>query len=192
MKLILASGSPRRKELLQGMGLSFDVLVSDCDESFESGLPASEVAQLLACRKAEAVAALCPGAFVLAADTVVASGGLILNKPACIEEASEMLQELSGKTHLVHTGYCLISPAGSISGFDSTAVTFARLLPSEIEHYTSGGKNLDKAGAYGIQDWIGLIGVERIEGSYFTVMGLPTHKVWQGLKQLGFHLSAVQ
>jgi septum formation protein len=186
MNLILASGSPRRKELLEGMGLSFEVLVSEVEEDFSPDTPAGKVPEILAIRKAKAVQKLKPSSLIIAADTVVESEGIILNKPSDGEEARAMLQQLSGKMHHVHSGYCLLSPAGMISGTDTTAVKFLELLPSELKHYIHSGKPFDKAGAYGIQEWIGLIGVERIEGSYFTVMGLPSHKIWQGLKALGF------
>jgi septum formation protein len=186
MKLVLASASPRRKDLLEGMGLAFEVFVSEAPEDFPEGTPAISVPEILAIRKAEAVQMLKPDCLILAADTVVEADGVILNKPANSEEALLMLERLSGKVHHVHTGYCLLSPGGMISGTDSTAVQFAALHAAEKHHYINSGKPFDKAGAYGIQEWIGLIGVERIEGSYFTVMGLPTHKIWESLKQIGF------
>jgi septum formation protein len=186
MKLILASASPRRKELLQGMGLAFEVFVSEAPEDFPEETPAGKVPEILAIRKARAVQLVKPDCLILAADTVVEAEGIILNKPADSEEALLMLKRLSGKVHHVHTGYCLLAPGGMISGTDSTAVKFAVLHADEQHHYIKSGKPFDKAGAYGIQEWIGLIGVERIEGSYFTVMGLPTRKIWEGLKELGF------
>ncbi len=186
MNLILASASPRRKELLAGLGLSFEVFVSEADESFLPGTAATAIPEMLAIRKAQAVSMLRPDCLIIAADTVVEAGGQILNKPAGAAEAMEMLQLLSGKTHFVHTGFCLQGPAGRISGCDSTSVSFRELLFSEMEYYVNTGMAYDKAGSYGIQEWIGLAGVDRIEGSYFTVMGLPTHRIWEGLKQMAF------
>jgi septum formation protein len=186
MKLILASASPRRKELLEGMGMVFEVFVSEAPEDFPEGTPAVKVPEILAIRKAQAVQVHKPDCLILAADTVVEADGIILNKPADKEEAMLMLERLSGTSHHVHTGYCLLSPTAMISGTDSTTVKFAALQAAEQHRYINSGKPFDKAGAYGIQEWIGLIGVERIEGSYFTVMGLPTHKIWESLKQIGF------
>ena len=186
MKLILASGSPRRRELLAGMGLEFEVCIPEADESFETGTPAAQIPEMLARRKAQLVAAKMPGCLILAADTVVECGGEILNKPLSDEEAFTMLEMLSGREHRVHTGYCLLGSGKKTSGTDSTSVWFRKLESAEIRHYIRHYQVRDKAGSYGIQDWIGLIGVERIEGSYFTVMGLPTHRIWDALAHTGF------
>jgi len=186
MNLVLASASPRRKELLSGMGLTFDVFVSDVDESFDPEIQPGLVPEMLARRKAEHVSHLKQGSVIIAADTVVEAAGKILNKPSNEAEAREMLEILSGTVHFVHTGYCLIGPDGMISGTDTASVWFRPLQEDELAHYISSGKPFDKAGGYGIQDWIGLIGVERIEGSYFTVMGLPSHRIWAGLREMGF------
>lgn len=179
--LILASGSPRRRELMHTLGLPFQVLVSDADESFPPGLQAVQVPALLAGRKAEAVYRLRPDALVLAADTVVDMGGDILNKPAHAEEAREMLGLLSGRSHFVHTAYTLLSEKKSITRTDTASVRFRVLQDAEIGFYVGSGRPFDKAGAYGIQDWIGLVAVESVEGSFFTVMGLPTHRLWSDL-----------
>ena len=179
--LILASGSPRRRELLTTLGVPFEVLASDTDESFPSEMPVRDVPALLAKRKAEAVLALKPDALVLAADTVVVLENVILNKPLNEEEARKMLRQLSGQVHEVHTAFCLLSSDSKVTVTDVAFVTFKTLSDWEIEFYVASGKPMDKAGAYGIQEWIGLIAVERIEGSYFTVMGLPTHLVWEEL-----------
>ena len=186
MNLVLASASPRRKELLSGMGLTFEVFVSDVDESFDPEIPPGLVPEMLARRKAEHVSNLKQGSVILAADTVVEAAGKILNKPATAKEAREMLEILSGTVHFVHTGYCLLGPDGIISGTDTASVWFRTLKEDELEYYVASGKPFDKAGGYGIQEWIGLIGVERIEGSYFTVMGLPSHRIWAGLREMGF------
>lgn len=181
--LILASGSPRRRELMTTLGLPFEVLISDADESFSADTEVRKVPALLAERKADAILQLRPNALVLAADTVVILGEQILNKPADETEAVAMLRTLSGQTHEVHTSFCLAESEGKKTISDVALVTFKGLTDNEIEHYIKNGKPLDKAGAYGIQEWIGLIAVERIKGSYFTVMGLPMHQVWEELKR---------
>ena len=186
MNLVLASASPRRRELLSGMGLNFEVFVSDVDESFDPQTPPAMVPEILARRKAEHVSRLKQGSVIIAADTVVEAAGKILNKPSDAGEAREMLEILSGTVHFVHTGYCIIGPDGMISGTDTASVWFRSLKEDELAHYIASGKPFDKAGGYGIQEWIGLIGVERIEGSYFTVMGLPSHRIWAGLREMGF------
>lgn len=179
--LILASGSPRRKELMSTLGFNFEILVSDVDEDFPEKHPAEEVPGLLSDRKARAILELRPEALVLAADTIVVSEGKILNKPGDSKEAAEMLKMLSGKTHNVVTAFTLASFEKVETITDQAAVIFKTLSPKEIDYYLAHGKPFDKAGAYGIQEWIGLIGVEKIFGSYFTVMGLPTHLVWNQL-----------
>lgn len=179
--LILASGSPRRRELMTTLGLPFQVLVSDVNESFPPQIPVRQVPAYLAEIKAEAVLSLKPDALILAADTVVVLGNEILNKPMNMEEARKMLRQLSGKIHEVHTAFCLMESGFKVTKTDLALVKFKDLSDWEIDFYIQAGKPLDKAGAYGIQEWIGLIAVEQMEGSYFTVMGLPTHLVWQEL-----------
>jgi septum formation protein len=189
MRIILASGSPRRKELLGGMGFQFDVCVSDADESFPPDTSAGEIAEMLARRKAEAVSLIHPDALILAADTVVESAGEILNKPADKAEAIGMLRKISGRVHQVHTGFCLMAKGKIVSGKDTTNVWFRKLEEDEISFYTDFYQVLDKAGSYGIQDWIGLVAVEKIEGSYFTVMGLPTERIWKAIREFCSPLS---
>lgn len=179
--LILASGSPRRRELMTTLGLPFQVLVSDVNESFPPQIPVRQVPAYLAEIKAEAVLSLKPDALILAADTVVVLGNEILNKPMNMEESRKMLRQLSGKIHEVHTAFCLMESGFKVTKTDLALVKFKDLSDWEIDFYIQAGKPLDKAGAYGIQEWIGLIAVEQMEGSYFTVMGLPTHLVWQEL-----------
>lgn len=176
--LILASGSPRRRELLDTLGLPYQVLVSDVEEDFPDDLNPESVPGLLAERKAKAILSLSPDSLVLAADTIVVAEGKILNKPANNQEAQEMLSMLSGKTHKVYTAFTLASAFKVETQTDLAEVTFKTLQPAEIQFYLETGKPFDKAGSYGIQEWIGLIAVEKITGSYFTVMGLPTHMVW--------------
>ena len=176
--LILASGSPRRKELMDTLGLPFSVLVSDVDESFPLHMEPGKVPALLSLRKAGEVLKIRPDALVLASDTVVVLDGRIMNKPFHQEEAREMLEALSGRVHAVYTAFTLIASDTCITVTDRADVKFKTLSSREIDHYLENGKPLDKAGAYGIQEWIGLIAVERTDGSFFTVMGLPTHLVW--------------
>lgn len=185
--LLLASGSPRRSQLLTALDVPFEVRVKpDIDESFPPHLVGAAVAEYLAHRKAaayeEEVAAGHP---VLTADTIVVLDDEVLNKPADAAEAHQMLRRLSGRTHEVFTAVCLRQREKAWLFSDRTAVTFADLTDQEIQQYVSKYQPLDKAGAYGAQDWVGLAAITRLEGSYFTVMGLPTHRVYEVLKQAG-------
>ena len=183
-KLVLGSGSPRRKDLLAGMGLTFEVRVSDVDESIDSSWPLTEVAQHLAERKAEALLETASAnELVITADTVVHVEGTLLNKPADFEEALAMLKQLSGRSHEVYTGVCVGTSTWKHSFTDCTKVTFAEMNESELRFYIEHYKPFDKAGSYGAQDFIGLVGIAKLEGSYFNVMGLPTHKVYAALKE---------
>ncbi len=181
---ILASGSPRRKELLNIFQIPFEILVSDADESFDESVLPIELPAMLSERKARAVQEIRPDALILAADTVVDLHGKILNKPTDRQEAESMLKSLSGQIHAVHTSYCLVTPEQKIIRTDTAKVHFRTLSDQEIQWYLNEGKPMDKAGAYGIQEWIGLIAVDKLDGSYFTVMGLPTHLLWQDLMAL--------
>ncbi len=180
--LILASNSPRRKEILSQAGFQFSVLPSDVDESFPADMSPQEVPVMLAERKAKALLESCPNTLILAADTVVILDGEILNKPADKPEALQMLKKLSGKTHQVVTGIALATPNGSVSLADSAMVSFRELADWEIEWYVRGGSSLDKAGAYGVQDFIGMAGIQELNGSFYTVMGLPIYQVYQLIK----------
>lgn len=185
MNLILASNSPRRRQLLSDLGLPYEVRLQEVDESFPPHLRRAEVAEYLAARKAAAYT-LAPDEALLTADTIVCLGDDVLNKPADEAEAIDMLTRLQGRAHDVFTGVCLRTGAGRQVVFsDQTRVHFRALSPSEIEHYVRNFKPLDKAGAYGAQDWIGMVAVTRLEGSYFNVMGLPVHRVWEELVGLG-------
>ena len=179
--LIVASSSPRRQYLMKEAGFDFTVEKPEVDESFPSELPAEQVAKYLAEKKAEFFRLAMNNEIVLTADTVVILQNKILNKPANRNEAFDMLTKLSGNTHLVMTGVCIISKEKEISFEDTTEVTFVSLTREEIEFYIANYKPFDKAGAYGAQDWIGMIAIEKIVGSYFNVMGLPVHKVYQQL-----------
>lgn len=182
LPFILASNSPRRKEILTQAGFQFTVLPSDVDESFSASMSPQEVPVMLAERKAKALIENCANSLVLAADTVVILENEILNKPADKQDALHMLKKLSGKTHEVVTGIALASPQGIITAADSAMVRFRELADWEIEWYVRGGASLDKAGAYGVQDFIGMAGIEKLEGSFYTVMGLPIYHVYQLLK----------
>jgi septum formation protein len=182
LPFILASNSPRRKEILTQAGFQFAVLPSDVDESFPNEMILQDVPVMLAERKAKAILESCPNSLVLAADTVVILENEILNKPANKQEALQMLKKLSGKTHEVVTGIALASPSQLVTASDSALVRFRELADWEIEWYVRGGASLDKAGAYGVQDFIGMAGIEKLDGSFYTVMGLPIYHVYQLLK----------
>ncbi len=179
--LIVASSSPRRQYLMKEAGFIFTVEKPDIDESFPDDLPTDQVARYVAEKKAEFFRLTMHDEIVLTADTVVLLNDKILNKPADRSQAIAMLSSLSGNTHKVITGVCILSKEKEISFEDLTEVTFKSLSQEEIEFYVDGYKPYDKAGAYGAQDWIGMVAIERIVGSYFNVMGLPIHKVYQHL-----------
>ncbi len=182
-KLILGSKSPRRKELLEGLGIPFTIRTKDTDESFPSSTLPFDVPLFIANKKAKALteeAAM--DEIILCADTVVIINNTILGKPTNENEAINMLQLLSGKTHDVITGVVIASKEKTITFDVATKVTFKTLDTEEIKHYVVNYKPFDKAGAYGIQEWIGFIGVTTITGSYFNVVGLPTHEVYEALK----------
>ncbi len=180
--LILASNSPRRREILSQAGFAFSVVASDVDESFPTDMPLNEVPVFLSEKKARVLADINPHAIILAADTVVILDDVILNKPTDKSEAREMLQLLSAKTHEVVTGITLITPNETVSIADSARVSFRSLADWEVDWYVKGGFGLDKAGAYGVQDFIGMAGIEKMEGSFYTVMGLPIFHVFNLLK----------
>lgn len=184
--LILASGSPRRKELLQQIQLSFSIEVSNADETFSSDLPPHEVVMELSKRKAVSVAARHPEAFVIGSDTVVVYGNEILGKPSGAEHAKEMLRTLSGKTHSVYTGVAIVNNENEKMFYKKTDVTFWELTEEEIETYAASGEPLDKAGGYGIQG-LGALLVKEIHGDYFSVVGLPISQVYRSLKEMGCH-----
>lgn len=180
--LILASGSPRRKQLMTDAGFQFTIETRPTDELFPDSMPVNDVAEFLACQKAEQFRADLGEKIILCADTVVILDNQILNKPQDEADARRMLTSLSGHTHRVRTGVAILSPAGLDSFTDETTVQFATLTDDEITYYIRTCKPFDKAGSYGAQDFIGLVGIERLEGSFYTVMGLPTHRVYQALK----------
>ena len=185
MKLILASNSPRRRELLGGLGYPYEVRVLDgIDESYPETLQGSEVAAYISRAKADAYrATMADDEIIITADTIVCLDDKVLGKPANEAEAMAMLSSLSGRTHQVYTGVTIVAVEESSTFVSRSDVTFAALDEEEIEHYVTQYRPMDKAGAYGIQEWIGYIGVERIEGSYFNVMGLPMQRLYTELKK---------
>jgi len=179
----LASKSPRRQQLLQGLGLTFDVWSKEVDESYPDHLQQEEIPLYLASKKADAFREELQGGDVLiTADTIVWIDGQVLNKPEDRDDAIRMIGLLNGKTHDVYTGVSIVSLEKTEVLWDRTRVHFAWLTTEEILHYIDKHSPFDKAGSYGAQDWIGLVAIDRLEGSYFNVMGLPVHKVYQALK----------
>ncbi|AGT32956.1 septum formation protein Maf [Geobacillus genomosp. 3] len=185
-RFVLASRSPRRKQLLEMTGWPFDVQESQADETIAPGTPPEEAVQMLARRKVEAVVPCASDAYVLGADTIVVHDGRLLGKPRTAGEAFETLRLLSGRTHDVWTGVAIATPHGETVSFaEKTAVTFWPLSDEEIETYIATGEPMDKAGAYGIQGRAALF-VKRIEGDYFTVVGLPLSRTVRELRRLGW------
>lgn len=179
-KLILASKSPRRKELIAHLGYDFEQKSKDTDESYPSDLPLNQVAEYLSKKKADAFKGeLNEGELLITSDTTVLLENKLLEKAINASEAKMMLQQLSGKAHEVITGLCLSSPQKQISTSVSTKVYFKTLSETEIDYYINRFQPFDKAGAYGIQEWIGFIGVEKIEGSFYNVMGLPVKELYE-------------
>ncbi|CRK84302.1 Maf family protein [Neobacillus massiliamazoniensis] len=185
--LILASSSPRRKELLENLQISFTILSSEVDENFSPGLSPDEVVMELAARKAQAVFNDNPDAFVIGADTIVVANNEIMGKPTNEEEAITMLKLLSGAQHDVYTGVTIISPTCSTRFFEKTEVWFWELTDDEIRSYVRTGEPLDKAGAYGIQQ-LGSLLVKKIHGDYFAVVGLPVARTIRELRKAGYQL----
>ena len=183
-RLVLASNSPRRKELLRGLGIDFEVrLIRDIDESYPAALPVNDVAVHISKAKASAyLDTMSENEVVLTADTVVVCDGQILGKPQDAEDARRMLGLLSGKSHEVITGVTLSTLQWQRSFAVTTVVWFKELTADEMGFYVDSYRPFDKAGAYGIQEWIGYVGVQRIEGSYFNVMGLPVQRIYEELK----------
>lgn len=183
--VILASKSPRRQELLQQMDINFRVVLKEVDESFPSDLQPGEVAVYIARKKAEAFdESVEDNEIVITADTIVTIDGIILGKPEDEEDAVRMLKLLSGKKHEVITGVAFLYKHEIRSFSDSTTVYFKELSAEEMRFYIQTYKPFDKAGAYGIQEWIGHSAIEKIEGSYNNVVGLPTFRVYQELQKL--------
>lgn len=184
-KIKLASQSPRRRELLAGLGIDFEVVsAGDVDESYPSDMPKEQVPQYVAGIKANAYRRnMKSNELVITADTMVICGNRILGKPRNEDDAREMLGELSGRTHEVITGVCLFSCDKRVDFSVKTKVVFTRLESEEIDYYVDKYLPMDKAGAYGIQEWIGYVGCRGIEGSFYNVMGLPISRLYEELKK---------
>ncbi|MGV0995572.1 Maf family nucleotide pyrophosphatase [Empedobacter sp. UBA7620] len=180
--IILASQSPRRKELLAGLGLQFSTISLDIDETFDRNeFKKEQITEYLSAKKAKAYTDIQPNDLIITSDTTVWVDDESLEKASNREEAYEMIKKLSGKTHSVYTSVTIRSVEKEVTFSDETQVTFADLTDEEIYFYIDNYKPFDKAGAYGVQEWIGYIGVDNMNGSYFNVMGLPTHKLYKEL-----------
>lgn len=182
-KVILASGSPRRRELMVGLGVNYEVrILSDVDESYPDTLQGEEIPLYIAKEKADAyIPMMQPDELIITADTIVWLDGEVLGKPRDREDALQMLRTMSGRTHEVFTGVCITTTDWQRSFTAQTEVRFATLSEDEIIYYVDNFKPMDKAGAYGVQEWIGFIGVENISGSYYNIMGLPVQKLYREL-----------
>lgn len=182
-KVILASNSPRRKELLAGLGVDYEVrTLPDVDESYPDTLQGADIPLYIAKEKADAYRnILQPGELMITADTIVWLDGRVLGKPKDREDALCMLQDMSGRTHEVFTGVCITTTEWQRSFAAQTEVRFAELSEEEITYYVDKFQPMDKAGAYGVQEWIGFIGVENISGSYYNIMGLPVQRLYKEL-----------
>lgn len=185
--IILASQSPRRKQLLEWAEVPFEVIVSATDESFDPSLSPSAAAVHIARNKALAVQSLNPGRVILAADTIVVLGNRIIGKPAGRNDALEILKALSGCSHQVITGVVILHAGEPVTFADVTQVHFHDLSLPQLEFYVDKYKPYDKAGAYAIQEWIGVVGIRAVSGDFYNVMGLPVSRVVQSLHQIGVH-----
>jgi septum formation protein len=187
-KIILASGSPRRKQLLEWAEISFEVIVADTDESYPENLSVEEIAMHIAVNKVLAVQKKSLPNYdaytIIAADTIVVLEIIIIGKPIVREDAIKILSVLSGKTHEVITGVCLLSSSNENVFAEKTKVIFNELTLAQIEYYVDKYRPYDKAGAYAIQEWIGIVGVKSIEGDFYNVMGLPVSRVVEELKMM--------
>lgn len=184
-KIILASNSPRRKELLAGLDVDFEVrVIKGIDESYPDSLPTTDIAEYISRKKANAyLQQLAADELLITADTIVVLGSEVMGKPHDEVDACRMLRKLSGQTHQVITGVTLATTVRQQSFSVATDVTFKSFTDEEIGYYVSHYKPFDKAGAYGIQEWLGYIGVTALRGSYFNVMGLPVQRIYEALRQ---------
>lgn len=184
-KIMLASNSPRRKELLAGLDVDFEVrVIKGIDESYPDSLPTTDIAEYISRKKANAyLQQLAADELLITADTIVVLGSEVMGKPHDEADACRMLRKLSGQTHQVITGVTLATNVRQQSFSVVTDVTFKSFTDEEIDYYVSHYKPLDKAGAYGIQEWLGYIGVTALRGSYFNVMGLPVQRIYEALRQ---------
>lgn len=184
MKLLLASQSPRRKELLSSLGFEFEVVKIDCEEIIPAHIAIENAAGYLSELKAEAFRSLEPDEVLLTADTVVAVDQEILGKPKDEADAQSMLRNLSGRTHQVYTGITIKTADKVFTETDVADVTFDEITDDEIQYYIQNYKPFDKAGSYGIQEWLGMAKIKSLTGSFYTIMGLPTHLVYKILNEI--------
>lgn len=182
--LILASNSPRRQKLLKELGFNFSIKTKETDESYPDSMEIAQIPVYLARKKAIAMENEAQRKIILTADTIVVLKEQVLDKPVSEKDARKILVWLSGKVHEVYSGYCILFNNNFYTGIDRTEVSFKQLKDKEIDHYVRTSPPFDKAGAYGIQEWIGMIGIEWIKGSYFNVVGLPVHKIFVQLEDL--------
>lgn len=184
-RIVLASGSPRRQQFLKELDVDFEIQLKDIEEIYPEHLQAEEITNFLAKLKASAFALdLDDNDILITSDTIVWLNNKALGKPKDYDDAFEMLTEMSGTTHKVITSVCLKTTDKEIIFYEETLVTFTKLSSDEIKYYLNNYKPFDKAGSYGIQEWIGLVAIEKIEGSYANVVGLPTHRLYEELMKL--------
>ncbi|MDR0961534.1 MAG: Maf-like protein [Mediterranea sp.] len=185
-KVILASGSPRRRELMTGLGIAYEVrTLPDVDETYPASLQGADIPLYIAKEKADAyIPQMQPDELIITADTIVWMDGKVLGKPHDREDALRMLRALSGRTHEVFTGVCITTAQQQRTFSVRTEVRFSTLSEEEMTYYVNHYHPMDKAGAYGVQEWIGYIGVEYISGSYYNIMGLPVQRLYQELKTI--------
>ena len=185
-KIYLASQSPRRRELLAGMGIAFEVMVTDVEETYDPTWPPEQIVMGLSRLKLSPIDMSLhgPKTLFIACDTIVVADGNIIGKPKDNDEALQMLRQLSGETHVVYSGLTVATPDRMLTDFRSSGVTFVELSDEELQYYVEHYRPLDKAGAYGIQEWIGCIGIQAIHGSFYNVMGLPTCLLWEMLQNI--------
>lgn len=182
-KILLGSKSPRRAELLRNLGYRFEIAEINLEEDFPENLPVEEIAYYLAAKKANAFRNLEADEILITADTVVVNENRVLGKPESESDAVQMLLDLSGKTHKVFTGFSVKIQGSITTKSDVAEVIFDKISPEEAEYYVKNFKPLDKAGSYGIQEWLGMAKISAIKGSYYTIMGLPTHLLYNELRK---------
>ena len=185
-KVILASQSPRRRELLAGMGVEFEVMKTDVEETYDPSWSPEEIVMHLSKLKLSPIdmSQYTPDTIFITCDTIVVVNGQIIGKPKDEEDAKRMLRMLSGNTHTVYSGLTVASPQKQLTDYRSTDVIFETLSDEMIQYYIDTYKPFDKAGSYGVQEWIGRVGIREVRGSFYNVMGLPTRLLWQMLEQI--------
>jgi septum formation protein len=185
-KVILASQSPRRRELLAGMGVQFEVMKTDVEETYDPSWSPEQTVMHLSKLKLSPIdmSQYAPNTIFITCDTIVVVDGHIIGKPKDVEDAKRMLHALSGNTHTVYSGLTVATPQRQLTDFRSTDVVFERLTDEMIQYYIDTYQPFDKAGSYGVQEWIGCVGIREVHGSFYNVMGLPTRLLWQLLEEI--------